>query len=158
MCRLAAIVVPSDDAVISKDLNGIVTSWNKGAEKIFGYHAAEMVGTSILPLIPAERQAEEQQILEKIRRGECVDHFETVRQTKDGRLVNVSVTSTPIKDAAGNIIGAVKIVRDLTGRNRAEEALRESEEKFSRIFESSPIAIALSSLDEDRYLDVNPGS
>src|SRR5581483_777371 len=89
MSHLAAIVESSDDAIISKDLNGILTSWNKGAERIFGYSAAEMVNTSILRLIPPDREKEEDYILERIRRGEKIDHFETLRRTKDGRLINV---------------------------------------------------------------------
>ena len=112
--RLAAIVESSDDAIIGKDLNGIITSWNKGAEKIFGYTASEMMGTSILRLIPADRHEEENQILEKIKRGESVEHFETLRQTKDGRLIDVSVTASPIKDASGKVIGVSKVARDIT--------------------------------------------
>jgi PAS domain S-box-containing protein len=104
--RLAAIVESSDDAIVSKDLNGIVTSWNSGAEKIFGYRADEMLGQSIARIIPADRHKEEDYILEKIRRGEALDHFETVRQTKDGRLIDVSVTISPIRDRNGRIIGA----------------------------------------------------
>ena len=122
--RLAAIIESSDDAIIGKDLNGIINSWNRGAEKIFGYAAGEMVGTSILRLIPADRQDEENQILEKIRRGENVEHFETLRQTKDGRLIDVSVTASPIKDASGKVIGVSKVARDITERKRAEEELR----------------------------------
>ena len=124
---LEAIVQSSDDAIIGKDLNGVITSWNKGAEKIFGYPAAAMLGTSIMQLIPAGRHDEENQILAKIRNGETVNHFETVRQTSDGRLIQVSVTASPIKDATGTIIGASKVARDITGRNQADEALRVSE-------------------------------
>ena len=122
--RLAEIIESSDDAIIGKDLNGIINSWNKGAEKIFGHAASEMVGASILRLIPADRHDEENQILEKIRRGENVEHFETVRQTKDGRLIDVSVTVSPIKDASGKVIGVSKVARDITERKRAEEELR----------------------------------
>jgi PAS domain S-box-containing protein len=114
--RLAAIIDSSDDAIISKDLNSIVITWNKGAEKIFGYSADEMIGASIMRLIPADRQAEENFILGKIRRGEKVDHFETLRQTKDGRLIDVSVCASPIKDATGKIIGASKVARDRPSR------------------------------------------
>ena len=117
MNYLAAIVESSDDAIISKDLKGIITSWNKGAEKIFGYEAGEMVGASILRIIPSDRQAEEDFILGKIRRGEKVEHFETLRQTKDGRRINISVTASPIKDGAGTIIGVSKIARDITVQN-----------------------------------------
>jgi PAS domain S-box-containing protein len=104
--RLAAIVDSSDDAIVAKDLNGVVTSWNLGAERIFGYPADEMVGTPILRLIPRDRRAEEDDILSRVRRGERVDHFETVRVTKDGRLIHVSITVSPIKDLSGKIVGA----------------------------------------------------
>jgi PAS domain S-box-containing protein len=122
--RLAAIVDSSEDAIVGKDLNGIVTSWNAGAERIFGYSANEMVGASIRELIPPERQSEEDQIFERIRRAERVDHLDTVRVAKGGRLLNVSITVSPIKDSAGNVIGASKIARDITDRKRAEERLR----------------------------------
>jgi len=124
--RLAAIVDSSEDAIISKDLNSIVITWNKGAEKIFGYPADEMVGTSIMRLIPADRQDEENQILGKIKRGENVEHFETLRQTKDGRLIDVSVTASPIKDADGKIIGVSKIARAISERKRTEDQLKAS--------------------------------
>ncbi len=114
LSRLAAIIESSDDAIIGKDLNSIIFSWNRGAEKIFGYTADEMVGTSILRLIPADRLEEEDFILGTIRRGEKVDHYETVRQAKDGRRIDVSITASPIRDAAGNIVGASKIARDIT--------------------------------------------
>ncbi len=122
--RMAAIVEFSDDAIIGKDLNGIITSWNKGAEKIFGYAAGEMMGTSILRLIPADRHGEENQILEKIKRGESVEHFETRRQTRDGRLIDVSVTASPIKDASGKVVGVSKVARDITERKQAEGQIR----------------------------------
>jgi PAS domain S-box-containing protein len=121
--RLGAIVEYSDDAIIGKDLNSIVTSWNQGAERIFGYTSGEMVGTSIMRLIPADRQEEEEHILGQIRRGESVNHFETIRQTKDGRLINVSVTASPIKNAAGQPIGVSKIARDITRRKQTEDRL-----------------------------------
>jgi PAS domain S-box-containing protein len=124
--RLAAIVESSDDAIIGKDLNSVITSWNAGAEKIFGYSATEMVGSSIMRLIPTDRQEEEKQILEKIQRGERIQHFETVRQTKDGQLVHVSVTISPIKDSTGKVIGASKVARDITRRKATEEQLRAS--------------------------------
>jgi len=122
--RLAAIVDSSDDAIVGKDLNGIVTSWNAGAERIFGYSASEMTGASIRQLIPPERQSEEDRIFECIRRGERVNHMDTVRVAKGGRRLNVSITVSPIKDSAGNVIGASKIARDITDRKRAEERLR----------------------------------
>ena len=117
---LAAIVEHSDDAIISKDLNGIITSWNAGAERIFGYKAEEIVGHSVLELIPADRQDEEPGILARLRRGERIDHYETVRQRKDGTPVDVSLTVSPMKDDSGKVIGASKIARDITDRKRAQ--------------------------------------
>jgi two-component system, chemotaxis family, CheB/CheR fusion protein len=118
--RLAAIIESSDDAIISKDLNGIITSWNVAAERLFGYHAQEIIGQSILTLIPPERQHEEPRILGKIRRGERIDHYETVRRRKDGTLLDISVTVSPLRDKSGKIIGASKIARDITDRIRNE--------------------------------------
>ena len=111
LARLAAIVEHSDDAIISKDLHGIITSWNKAAERIFGYTAAEAVGRLITMLIPPNRQDEEQDILRRLRRGELVDHFKTVRITKHGKLIPISVTISPIRDSSGDIVGASKIAR-----------------------------------------------
>jgi PAS domain S-box-containing protein len=122
--RLAAIVNSSDDAIVGKDLNSIVTSWNAGAERIFGYSASEMIGTSIMRLIPPDHQGEEAQILARIRCGERVDPIETVRVAKDGRLLDVSITVSPIKDATGTVVGASKIARDISERKRAEEKLQ----------------------------------
>ncbi|MBI1276050.1 PAS domain S-box protein [bacterium] len=115
---LAAIVESSDDAIISKNLNGIITSWNKGAERVFGYTAEEAIGRSITMLIPAQRIQEEERIIEKLRKGERLEHFETVRMTKDGREVMVSLTVSPIRDDAGQVIGASKIARDVTRERR----------------------------------------
>ncbi|HEY0255855.1 MAG TPA: PAS domain S-box protein [Candidatus Methylacidiphilales bacterium] len=127
---LAAIVDSSDDAIISKNLQGIITSWNRSAERIFGYTAEEAVGRSILILIPPERQQEEPRILQSIRQGEKVDHFETIRRTKEGRLINVSVTISPVRDDSGTIVGASKIVRDVTQELDISKRLRGSEERF----------------------------
>ena len=118
--RLAAIIESSDDAIVSKDLDGIVISWNQAAERIFGYTAAEMIGRSIRAIIPADRQQEEDEVLARIRRGDKVDHFETVRQRKDGSLVHISLTVSPVRDADGNIIGASKVARDITERRLVE--------------------------------------
>jgi PAS domain S-box-containing protein len=123
--RLAAIVESSDDAIIGKDMNSNITSWNRGAEELFGYAAGDMVGTSIMRLIPADRQDEERRILEKIKQGERVEHFDTLRQTKDGRLINVSVTVSPIKDAAGKIIGLSKVARDISEHKAVEKRIRQ---------------------------------
>jgi len=131
--RLAAIVESSDDAIVGKDLQGVITSWNRGAEKIFGYTAGEMVGTSIMRLIPADRQEEENHILEKIKRGENVKHFETLRQTKDGRLIQVAISVSPIKDAAGKVIGVSKVAHDITQRNAAVAHLRLLETCIGRL-------------------------
>jgi len=126
MSLLAAIVESSNDAVISKNLDSTIVSWNRGAEEIFGYSAAEVKGRSIILLIPPELRHEEAHILEKIRRGESIKHFETVRVTKDGRRIDVSLTVSPVRDAAGKIVGVSKIARDITERRRAEEQLRVS--------------------------------
>ncbi|HYP28035.1 MAG TPA: PAS domain S-box protein [Blastocatellia bacterium] len=128
--HLAAIVESSDDAIVSKSLQGVITSWNIGAEKVFGYTAAEAIGQPITMLIPSGHIAEEPVILDRIRRGETVDHYETVRRRKDGTLINISLTVSPIRDEAGNIIGASKIARDITDRRQAQEALRMSEERY----------------------------
>jgi len=123
--KLAAIVESSDDGMIGKDLNSVITSWNHGAEVLFGYSAPEVLGRSIMLLIPVERQAEESLILGRIVKGEAVRHFETVRRRKDGTLVDVSVTVSPIKDPAGRIVGASKVVRDITERKQTEAKIHE---------------------------------
>jgi len=135
--RLAAIVTSSEDAIISKTLEGRIVSWNDGAEHLFGYAAAEAVGRPIAMLIPPDRQDEERVILEKLRRGERIEHYETVRRAKDGRLIDVSLTISPIRDARGRIIGASKIARDITERKRAEEV----QARLAAIVESSQDAI-----------------
>src|SRR5688572_5869162 len=112
--RLAAIIESSDDAIVSKTLEGVITSWNKGAERVFGWTAPEVSGKSITIIIPQDRLDEEPRILERIRKGERVDHFETIRQRKDGALIDVSVTISPVRDETGRIIGASKIARDVT--------------------------------------------
>jgi PAS domain S-box-containing protein len=119
--RLAAIVESSDDAIIAKDLNGIITSWNKGAECLYGYTAEEVMGQPVLILIPPDRHGEEPAILARLRRGERIDHYETVRQRKDGTLIDVSLTVSPVMDSDGTIIGASKIARDISERKRAAE-------------------------------------
>jgi len=125
--RLAAIVDSSDDAIVSKDLNGIVTSWNGGAERMFGYKVEEMIGKPITLVIPPELHQDEPMILNKIRRGERIEHFETVRIRKNGERIQVSLTISPVKDESGNVIGAAKIVRDITENKKIEDALRLNE-------------------------------
>jgi PAS domain S-box-containing protein len=136
--RLAAIVDTSADAIASKDLNGVVTSWNQGAERLFGYTARDMIGKPITILIPADRQDEERDILDRIRRGERVEHYETVRVHKDGSLVDISLSVSPLKDARGRIIGASKIARDITERKQArarqELLAREIQHRTKNLF------------------------
>src|SRR5271166_406855 len=152
--RLAAIVASSDDAIIGKDLNSIIASWNVGAERIFGYTSDEMIGTSIMRLIPPDRQEEEQEILSRIRRGERFDHFETIRLAKDGRQLNVSITVSPIKDSTGHVVGASKVARDITDRKKTEEAVKKAAEeaatvnaKFRAFFEQGPLFAGIMALD-----------
>ena len=135
---LGAIVDSSDDAIISKNLDATITSWNKSAERVFGYTASETIGQPVTILIPPDRLDEEPQILDRLKRGERVDHFETVRKTKDGRLIDISLTISPVKDRRGNIIGASKIARDVTERRRMEEALRASQASFRQLADSMP--------------------
>src|SRR5579871_5717252 len=140
---LAAIIDSSNDAIVSKDLNGTITSWNKAAERTFGYSRDEVVGRSILMLIPPGRENEEVEILDKIRHGIRIEHFETLRRRKDGSLVEVSVTISPIRDAQGLIVGASKIARDLTEiRHKARTDLL-----LASIVSSSDDAIISKNLD-----------
>ena len=125
--QLAAIVESSDDAIVSKNMDGVITSWNKSAELLFGYTAEEAVGSNITIIIPANRRDEEPTILDRLRKGERVDHFETIRMSKDGKLLNVSLTISPVKDDSGRVVGASKVARDITDRKRAEEARKEVE-------------------------------
>jgi PAS domain S-box-containing protein len=134
--RLAAIVDSCDDAIVGKTLDGIITSWNAGAQRIFGYDQDEAIGQHITLIVPVERHAEEGEVLARLRRGERIDHFETVRQTKDGRRIDVSLTVSPIRNAKGRIVGASKVARDITERRVAEDILREGvqvRETLSRI-------------------------
>ena len=122
---LAAIVTSSDDAIVSKDLDGVITSWNRGAQRLFGYTAEEAVGRPVTMLIPQDHINEEPKILARIRRGETIDHYETVRRRKDGTLLDISLTVSPLHDAQGSVIGASKVARDITQRRQVEAALQE---------------------------------
>jgi PAS domain S-box-containing protein len=128
--RLAAIVESSEDAIISKNLQGIITSWNHGAERLFGYTAQEIIGQPILLLIPPDRYPEEADIIQRIRQGQPIDHYETVRRHQSGSLLNVSLTVSPMKDERGKIIGASKIARDITDRQRGKDLVREAAERL----------------------------
>jgi PAS domain S-box-containing protein len=151
--RLAAVVQSSHDAIVAKDLNSIITDWNQSAERIFGYGPKEIIGKSVLTLIPKDRHSEEQDILKRIRRGEVVDHYETVRRRKDGTLINVSLTISPVKDLNGKIIGISKIVRDITRQKRAEQRLAEQ----SRLLDLSSEAILVRDT-QDRITYWNHGA
>lgn len=141
--QLAAIVESSEDAIVSETLGGTITSWNAGAEKLFGYTAEEAVGRSVLMLLPPDQAEEERNILSRIVPGEPIEHFESVRLRKDGTRIDVAITVSPIRDEQGRIVGASKIARDITARKRAEAALRESEARARMIFETSPLAMLL---------------
>src|SRR5579859_5448612 len=127
--RLAAIVESSDDAIISKDLNGVIMSWNKGAERLFGYSSSEAIGQSVTMLIPPERYDEEPSILERVRRGDRLDHYETIRRRKDGTFVDISLTVSPIFDESGRVVGASKIARDITERKQAAARIERAREE-----------------------------
>lgn len=146
--RLAAIVESSDDAILSKDLDGVIESWNRGAERLFGYAAAEAVGRPVTMLIPPDRLFEEPRIIERIKRGERVGHFETVRRRKDGSLVDVSLSVSPVKDADGRIVGAAKIARDITELRRIQRQqnllLREMNHRVKNLFAVAGSLVTLS--------------
>lgn len=148
---LASIIESSDDAIVSKNLDGIITSWNKGAERIFGYTAEEAIGEPITIVIPQGRQDEERAILTRIRRGERIDHFETLRQRKQGSLIVVSLTVSPVKNAEGKIVGASKIARDITERKRSQEQIatlaREAEHRSKNLLANVQATVMLSHSD-----------
>jgi PAS domain S-box-containing protein len=154
---LAAIVESSDDAILSKDLTGVIRSWNAGAQRLFGYAADETVGKPGTMLIPADRHDEEPMILARIRRGERIEHYETVRQRKDGSFVDISLTVSPIRDPRGNIIGASKIARDVTERRRAQERqdllLREMNHRIKNLFALAIAIVSLSGRSARNVLD-----
>lgn len=146
--HLAAIVTSSTDAILSKTLDGVITSWNNGASQMFGYTAEEMIGTPILRLIPEDRRHEEDTILKRLKAGERIDHYETVRVTKEGRNLDVSLTISPIRDSQGKILGASKIVHDITERKRAADALRKSERLQRLLAQIGELSVRMSGLGE----------
>ena len=145
---LASIVEFGDDAIVSKNRDGIITSWNRGAERIFGYLAEEVSGKPITILIPPERHHEEDVILERIRRGDRVDHFETIRRRKDGNLIDMSLTISPVRDANGKVVGASKIARDISERKRSEAQIsvlaREAEHRAKNLLANVKAVVHLS--------------
>ena len=155
--KLAAIVESSDDAIVSKDLNGIIASWNAGAQRIFGYTPEEAIGRSLTLIIPAELRDEEKQIIRRLRNGERIDHFETVRVNKSGDRLNISITVSPVRDSRGRIIGASKIARDITERNRIEAALRQREAHLRATFSQTYSFLVLLTQD-GTIIDVNRGA
>ncbi|HLK32924.1 MAG TPA: PAS domain S-box protein, partial [Terriglobales bacterium] len=156
---MASIVESSDDAILSKDLNGIIQSWNTGAERIYGYLAAEMIGQHVSKLVPPDYPDDTTEIMSRLRRGERIEHYETKRRAKNGKVLNVSLTISPVRDEEGTVIGASTIARDITERKRAEEelrqsrkALQESELRFrSLVQNSSDIITVLDAIGIIRY-------
>ncbi|MDH2357041.1 PAS domain S-box protein [Bradyrhizobium sp. SSUT112] len=146
--KFAALVESSDDAIISKDLDGIITSWNRGAQRLFGYAGDEVVGKPVTILFPEDRQDEEPEILARIRRGERIEHYETIRRRKDGSLIDISLSVSPIVDSAGGIVGASKIARNITDKRRAEEQkdllLREMDHRIKNLFALANGVVSLS--------------
>lgn len=147
---LAAIVDSSDDAIVSKTLDGIITSWNAGAERLFGYTASEAVGQHISLIIPPDRMGEETVIIERIKKGEGIEHFDTVRVRKDKKPLDISLTISPLRDGSGKIIGASKIARDITERKRSERALRESEERYRTLADALETQVQFRTLELER--------
>ena len=156
--RYAAIVESSDDAILAKDVNGTIISWNRGAERLFGYTAAEAVGKSVAMLIPLDRHNEEPEILSRIRRGERIDHYETIRRRKDGSLIEISLCVSPIRNREGRVIGASKIARDITERRRAEAQqhllIREMDHRVKNLFTVASSVVSLSARSADTPMEL----
>jgi len=157
VARLAAIVTSSQDAIFTKDLDDVVTSWNAAAEALYGYSAQEMIGTDVGVLTPPGREGEPRQLVERVRQGERISGFETQRKRKDGSLVDVSLTLSSIRDDAGNIVAVSVIGHDITERKRAEREVRESEEKFAAAFSGSPDLLSITRISDGTILEVNEG-
>jgi two-component system, cell cycle sensor histidine kinase and response regulator CckA len=156
---LAAIIDSSGDAIIGKNLDGVIVSWNPAAERLFGYTPAEAIGAHISLLIPANRLEEETMILDQIRRGQRIRNFETLRRCKDGRELIISLTVSPIRDASGTIVGASKVIRDITEQRRDAEKLRLGEERFRSIFGAVAEGVFITDAETGRFVEVNePGS
>ena len=151
LMEYAAIIESTDDAIIGKTLDGIVTSWNKSAERMFGYRSGEILGHSITALIPEARAGEEQEILEKIRSGISIRHYETVRRCSDGRLIDVSVTVSPLKNQQGEIIGASKIARDITERKKSEEELRKYREQLEELVSKRTVQLEVANKELEAF-------
>jgi PAS domain S-box-containing protein len=146
--RLATLVESSDDAIIGRNIDGIITDWNAGAQRLFGYSAGEVIGQSSAMLIPERLHEEERHILQRLRAGECIEHYETEELTKRGETIAVSLTISPVRDSAGRIVGALQTVRDITGRKRTEYNLRESEDRFRLLANTAPAMIWMSGPDK----------
>lgn len=159
---LAAIVASSDDAIVSKTLDGVITSWNGGAVRLFGYTPAEAIGKNICLIIPPDRLHEERDILARLRRGERIEHFETIRVAKDGRKLDISLTVSPVRDGGGRIIGASKVARDITDRKHVEEALREADRRKDEFLAllahelRNPLAPLRNGIEVLRLIDSDP--
>ncbi|WP_147707868.1 type II toxin-antitoxin system ParD family antitoxin, partial [Microvirga massiliensis] len=139
--QLAAIITSSNDAIVSINLDCTITSWNEGAERLYGHRAEEVIGKPVTILLPDDRKDEELEIIERICRGERVEHYETIRQRKDGSLVEISLTVSPVRDAQGSVVGASKIARDITEHRRVEEALRESQRHLNAVLNNASVAV-----------------
>jgi PAS domain S-box-containing protein len=144
--RLASIVESSDDAIIAKDLNSVILSWNKAAERLFGYTAAEVIGQPVTIIFPPDRIKEEAVFLERITRGETVEHYETARRRKDGQSISVSATITPIRDANGTLMGVSTILRDLTARNVRDQRIEELQAELAHVQRLTELGQVVSTL------------